>query len=126
MNFLCLTADDGAQLAHAQPSEIELVNAGRSLGALADPTRLRVAAVLATSTELCVGDTAALLGLPVKLVSHHMRTLADRGLATRSRHGKLVRYCLTDGARALLEAALGRPLTARIPVRTHAAAEVAP
>ena len=55
--------------------------------------------VLAGASELCVGDTAALLGLPIKLVSHHVRSLAERGLATKQRDGKLIRYQLTEEAR---------------------------
>ena len=66
-----------------------------------------------------MGDTAGLLDLPVKLVSHHARYLAERGLATREREGKLIRYRLTDEARALLEAAFGRPLPVRVEVGHH-------
>jgi DNA-binding transcriptional ArsR family regulator len=108
MNFLCLTAEDAARLRAEQPGEGELAGVARCLGALADPTRLRVALVLASAGELCVGDTADLLGLPIKLVSHHVRSLAERGLATKQRDGKLVRYRLTADARRLLEAAFGR------------------
>ena len=100
----------------AFPAESELDAAVRRLGAFSDPTRLRVAMVLAAASELCVGDTAALLGLPVKLVSHHVRSLAERGLATKHRDGKLIRYQLTDEARALLEAVLGRALPIRVEV----------
>jgi DNA-binding transcriptional ArsR family regulator len=117
MSFLCLTGAEADAVASVQPAPAELVDAARTLGALADPTRLRVAAVLASCSELCVGDTAALLGLPVKLVSHHVRTLADRGLATKQRDGRLIRYRLTDEGRRLLEAALGRPVAIEVEVR---------
>ena len=109
----------------ALPAEGELDAAVRRLGAFSDPTRLRVAVVLAAASELCVGDTAALLGLPVKLVSHHVRSLAERGLATKHRDGKLIRYQLTDEARSLLEAALGRALPIRVEVAQNAHIEVA-
>jgi DNA-binding transcriptional ArsR family regulator len=75
--------------------------------------------VLAATSELCVGDTAGLLELPVKLVSHHARYLAERGLATREREGKLIRYRVTDEARALLEAAFGHPLPVQVEVGHH-------
>ena len=64
--------------------------------------------------ELCVGDTANLLDLPIKLVSHHVRSLAERGLATKQRDGKLIRYRLTEDARVLLEAAFGREFALRL------------
>jgi DNA-binding transcriptional ArsR family regulator len=124
-NYLCLSAGQVARLRSALPADGELDGAVRRLGAFSDPTRLRVAMVLAAASELCVGDTAALLGLPVKLVSHHVRSLAERGLATKHRDGKLIRYQLTDEARLLLEAALGRALPIRVEVAHGAHVEVA-
>jgi ArsR family transcriptional regulator, lead/cadmium/zinc/bismuth-responsive transcriptional repressor len=118
-SFLCLRDDQAATLRGAQPSEEQLALAARRLGALADPTRLRVAVVLATASELCVGDTADLLDLPVKLVSHHVRTLAERGLATKHRDGKLVRYRLTDEARDLLASGLGQAVPVQVEVAHH-------
>jgi DNA-binding transcriptional ArsR family regulator len=119
MNYLCLTDEDATRVRAAQPAEGELLGAAWRLGALGDPTRLRVALVLATSGELCVGDTATLLGLPVKLVSHHVRALAERGLATKERDGKLIRYRLTGDARRLLEAAFGREFPADVGVEAR-------
>jgi ArsR family transcriptional regulator, lead/cadmium/zinc/bismuth-responsive transcriptional repressor len=118
-SYLCLRDEQAAALLAAQPSEDAVAQAARRLGALADPTRLRVAVVLATASEICVGDTADLLGLPVKLVSHHVRTLAERGLATKHRDGKLVRYRLTDAARALLASGLGAPVPVQVEVAHH-------
>ena len=113
MNYLCLTPAGAARLTAAQPGEGELADVARGLSALADPTRLRVALVLASAGELCVGDTATLLDLPIKLVSYHVRSLAERVLATKQRDGKLVQYRLTEDARTLLEAAFGREFSSR-------------
>jgi DNA-binding transcriptional ArsR family regulator len=124
-NYLCLSDGQAMRLQTSLPADGELDAAARRLGAFSDPTRLRVAMVLAAATELCVGDTAALLGLPVKLVSHHVRSLAERGLASKHRDGKLIRYQLTDEARTLLEAAFGRALPIRIEVAQDAHVEVA-
>jgi DNA-binding transcriptional ArsR family regulator len=121
MNYLCLTAEDAARVEAAQPAMGELGGAAGRLAALADPTRLRVALVLATSGELCVGDTASLLDLPVKLVSHHVRALAGRGLATKERDGKLIRYRLTEDARRLLEAAFGREFPTQLDLQAGSA-----
>lgn len=123
-SFLCLSEGEAARLGEALPAAAEREQAARRLGALADPTRLRVALVLAATNELCVGDTATLLELPVKLVSHHIRALAERGLATKHRDGKLIRYRLTGEARRILEAAFDRPLPVQVEVGhgTHAGA----
>ena len=124
-NYLCLNDGQAARLQTSLPADGELDAVVRRLGAFSDPTRLRVAMVLAAASELCVGDTATLLGLPIKLVSHHVRSLAERGLATKHRDGKLIRYQLTDEARGLLEAALGRSLPIRVQVAHDAHIEVA-
>jgi DNA-binding transcriptional ArsR family regulator len=124
MNYLCLSSEDAARVSAAQPDEAELAGAARCLGALADPTRLRVALVLASAGELCVGDTANLLGVPIKLVSHHVRSLAERGLATRQRDGKLIRYRLTEDARRLLEAAFSCELAPGLEVADQRAEKV--
>jgi DNA-binding transcriptional ArsR family regulator len=120
-SFLCLAPAEAATIRDALPRASEAEGAVARLAAFADPTRLRIALVLAATSELCVGDTAGLLGLPVKLVSHHARYLAERGLATRQREGKLIRYRLTDEARTLLEAAFGRPLPVEVEVGHHRA-----
>lgn len=71
-------------------------------GALADPTRLRVAAALAAGDELCVCDLAWICGLSQNLASHHARHLRASGLASSRRDGKLVLYRLTATGQELL------------------------
>jgi len=72
--------------------------------ALADPTRLMLAAALADTDELCVCDLAWVAERPENLVSHHLRTLRNAGLVASRRDGKMVMYALTDAGRALLGA----------------------
>ena len=50
--------------------------------ALADPTRLRIAAALHSGARLCVCDLAWVTGLAQNLVSHHLRVLRGADLAT--------------------------------------------
>ena len=52
--------------------------------ALADPTRLTLAAALLHAEELCVCDLAWIVERAQNLVSHHVRTLKSHGLV-RSR-----------------------------------------
>jgi DNA-binding transcriptional ArsR family regulator len=76
--------------------------------ALADPTRLSVAAALRTARgELCVCDLAWIAERSEKLVSHHVRVLKSAGLVRSRREGKMVMYALTGSGEALLAAVLG-------------------
>src|SRR3954452_24458688 len=69
--------------------------------ALADPTRLMLAAALQRGEELCVCDLSWIAERKQALVSHHLRTLRDRGLVNFRRDGKLVMYSLTDDGHQL-------------------------
>lgn len=72
--------------------------------ALADPTRLTLAAALAAADELCVCDLAWIAERSENLVSHHLRTLRGAGLVAGRRDGKMVMYAMTATGRALLAA----------------------
>jgi ArsR family transcriptional regulator len=65
------------------------------LRALADPTRLRIVA-LVRRLELAVGELALVLGQSQPRVSRHLRILADAGLIDRAREGAWVFVRLTD------------------------------
>ena len=77
------------------PTPMVLEGAADVFGALADPTRLRIVAALA-SRELCVCDLAATLGLSESAISHQLRVLRNLGLARARREGRLVYYTLDD------------------------------
>ncbi len=57
--------------------------------ALADPTRLRIVALL-RAMELSVGELAQVLGQSQPRVSRHIRILVDSGLAVRRKEGSWV------------------------------------
>lgn len=76
------------------------------LGALADPARLRILAVLADA-ERCVCDIQSVAPMAQNLLSYHLRTLREAGLIEGSRRGRFIDYRLTAGAADLLRAALG-------------------
>ncbi|MBA3898320.1 MAG: metalloregulator ArsR/SmtB family transcription factor [Sphingomonadaceae bacterium] len=57
--------------------------------ALADPTRLRIVALL-RAMELSVGELAQVLGQSQPRVSRHVKILVDAGLAARRREGSWV------------------------------------
>jgi ArsR family transcriptional regulator len=62
---------------------------------LADPTRQRLLAALATG-ELCVCDLAAATGINRTTVSHQLRTLREGRLVRSRRVGRVVYYALDD------------------------------
>lgn len=81
--------------------------------ALADPTRLTLAAALAGTDELCVCDLAWVAERSENLVSHHLRALRSAGVVSSRREGKMVMYAVTDAGRALLGAVLAGAEVAR-------------
>src|SRR4029078_5752127 len=72
-----------------------VADVSRLFSLLADPTRLRLLAALA-SGELCVCDLAAATGINRRTVSHQLRTLREgRSLRSR-REGRVIFYALDD------------------------------
>src|SRR6266496_4412372 len=68
------------------------------LQALADPTRLRILALLRIM-ELSVGELAQVLGQSQPRVSRHLKILADAGVLERRKEGSWVFLTLTDPER---------------------------
>jgi ubiquinone/menaquinone biosynthesis C-methylase UbiE len=66
--------------------------------ALADPSRVRILALLRTM-ELSVGELAQVLGQSQPRVSRHVKILADSGLLDRHKEGSWVFLALTGGDR---------------------------
>ncbi len=64
--------------------------------ALADSTRLQIAAALTKVDKMCVCDIAAMIGVSDATASHHLRYLKDRSLAKSERIGKMAYYSLAD------------------------------
>ncbi len=83
--------------------------ATRTLKAAADPTRLRLLALLERG-EAAVGELQAILGQSQPRVSRHLRILTDAGLVERFRDGHWIYYRLTaePAARRLVQAAVGQ------------------
>jgi ArsR family transcriptional regulator len=77
--------------------------------ALADQTRLRILALLA-SGEICVCNIHGALGLPQPTVSRHLASLRKAGLVATRRDGLWVHYRLTapsdPAAASVLKAAV--------------------
>ena len=62
---------------------------------MADPTRLRIMAILAQE-ELSVGAIADLMEMSMSAVSHQLRILRRARLVRWQRHGREIHYALDD------------------------------
>ena len=83
----------------------------RRFAALADPVRLRLLSLLATSPDgaVCACDLVAPVGKSQPTVSHHLKTLREAGLVTSERRGTNVWYAAVPAALESLRDALGGP-----------------
>lgn len=95
-----LTTEQAESMAHA-------------FAALADPVRLRLLSLIATSSagEVCVCDLVEPLGKSQPTVSHHLKVLREAGLIVGTRRGRWIDYALAEGALERLHAALPDPAT---------------
>jgi ArsR family transcriptional regulator, arsenate/arsenite/antimonite-responsive transcriptional repressor len=62
----------------------------RAFAALADPVRLRLLSLIATTDEVCSCDLLEPLDKSQPTVSHHTKALADAGLITGEKRGRWV------------------------------------
>ena len=112
--MFAVDADAVARAQAALHDDATVLSLSDVFSALADPTRLRILAALA-SCELCVCDISAVTGSSQSAVSHQLRLLRDRHLVAYTREGKRAVYRLADDhVRTLLAQALdhvreGRP-----------------
>lgn len=104
--LLCLDLDRAEALRRSRLAPIVAGKAAERARALADPTRLMLAAALDPVDELCVCDLAWIAERSQNLVSHHLRALRASGLVESRREGKMVLYALTSAGRALLGSVL--------------------
>ncbi len=79
----------------------------RRFKALADPHRVRIVNLLATSPEpVCVCELTGPLKLSQPTVSHHLKKLVQAGLLDREQRGTWAYYTLNRDALGRLAAAL--------------------
>src|SRR5438067_9607150 len=105
-DVLCLDVPKAEELRRRRLPAAAAEAAASRARALADPTRLGLAASLREGGELCVCDLAWISGRPQNLVSHHLQALKREGLAASRRDGKIVFYSLTDVGAELLDRVL--------------------
>ena len=101
--LLCLDFDVAEALRRGRLDLTQADMASQRAHALADPTRLQLAAALGEVDELCVCDLAWIAERSQNLVSHHLKIMRRAELASSRRDGKMVMYSLTDQGRSLLQ-----------------------
>jgi ArsR family transcriptional regulator len=97
-------------LTAADLSDDEITAASELFQLLADPARLKIINLLASSDQgVCACDFQPELGLTQATVSHHLKKLTDAGLLHRKQLGKWACFTLnreaTKGLAELLEVA---------------------
>ncbi len=90
-------ADEGVLRAidEKMPPEEELQDLAEFFKVFGDATRLKILYVL-LSSEMCVYDISAVLGMSQSAISHQLRVLKQMDLVKNRRDGKTVFYSLAD------------------------------
>ena len=91
----------------AAPGQISSTAMVTALKAAAEPTRLRILALLATSA-LSVKDLTRILGQSQPRLSRHLKLLTEAGLVERAPEGSWVYFHLADGPSGLAREMLSR------------------
>jgi ArsR family transcriptional regulator len=90
----CCVPLDSARMSHE-----DAVKTAELFRALADPARVRIVNLLATSGEpVCACNLEEPLGLAQPTVSHHLKKLVDAGLVDREQRGKWAYFSLKGDA----------------------------
>jgi ArsR family transcriptional regulator len=93
------TAACCAPLGAASLSDAEAAATARLFKALADPHRVKIVNLLATSPDpVCVCEFTGPLGLSQPTVSHHLKKLVAAGLLDREQRGTWAYYSLNRDA----------------------------
>jgi ArsR family transcriptional regulator, arsenate/arsenite/antimonite-responsive transcriptional repressor len=88
-----------APLAAPVLADEEAIATAELFKALADPARVRIVNVLATTEEpVCACEFEPGLGLAQATVSHHLKKLTDAGLLEREQRGKWAYFSLKRDA----------------------------
>lgn len=108
----CCGTGSGRALDEAQATELAEV-----FKALADPARLRLLSIIATTPdgEACACDLVEPLGRAQPTVSHHLAVLVDAGLVEREKRGRWAWYRIVPERLA----AIGSSLEPDAPLATR-------
>ena len=86
--------EEGRRLSSSEYS-VKIRKAERTLGAMGDPTRIKILLLL-SKREMCVCELEAALELPQPTASHHLGVLEQADLVGRSKKERWVFYKVRD------------------------------
>lgn len=78
----------------AAPVALDVEKRARVFAALSDPTRVRMADLLACRNEMSGTEIAGELGISLALFCHHSSKMAEAGLLIRRKAGQTTYYAL--------------------------------
>lgn len=87
-------------------NDVEAVELAKAFAALADPVRLRLLSLVATTGEVCSCELQEALGKAQPTISHHTKTLAEVGLIVGDKRGRWVWWQVVPEQLDMLRAAL--------------------
>lgn len=87
-------------------SEAEAEDLAGAFKVLADPVRLRLLSLIASTEEACACDLVEPLERSQPTISHHLTVLTEAGLLTREKRGKWAWYRVVPERVAVLRDAL--------------------
>lgn len=88
-------------------SEADAVELARVMAALADPVRLRLLSLVASSPEACSCELEGPLAKSQPTVSHHTKILAEAGLISGEKRGKWMWWHANPDRLSTIRKALG-------------------
>jgi ArsR family transcriptional regulator, arsenate/arsenite/antimonite-responsive transcriptional repressor len=88
-------------------AKIELDDAISLIGAMSDPTRLRLLSLILHNGEICVCDLIDITELPQPKVSRHLATLRHAGWVNDRREGQWMHYSLAAATSDLHRSLIG-------------------
>lgn len=98
---VCCPTPAGAPLDDVDASEL-----ANTYSALADPVRLKLLSLIATSGEICSCDMVEPLAKSQPTVSHHTKILAEAGLITGDKRGRWVYWSIPPARAEFVRLAL--------------------
>jgi ArsR family transcriptional regulator, arsenate/arsenite/antimonite-responsive transcriptional repressor len=103
----CGASVTGASVTEAPLSEADAAALAKVMAALADPVRLRLLSLVASSREVCSCELEGPLGKSQPTVSHHTKVLAEAGLIVGEKRGRWVWWHADRERLAGIRSALG-------------------
>ena len=100
------TTECCASVVAAPLAEADAEQLARAFAALADPVRLRLLSMIASSDEVCSCDLLEPLGKSQPTISHHTKALADAGLLIGEKRGRWMMWQIVPERLAAARAAL--------------------